>query len=108
MPDRINRFVNSRIQQSGHSRSAIKGASRPICQRKLLPATKHFAAFYVCIGEGEDKLNVAEKFNDAHSYQTTAPDGRSAKPFAGTIGGIAPASDGVRAIAARSAPPRFF
>jgi len=34
---------------------------------------KHFQSFYVCIDEGNDKLNVAEKYNDNNDYKETAP-----------------------------------
>ena len=41
--------------------------------------------FYVFIGEDEDKLNAADKYNDDNPQtQTTASSGRSPEPFAGT------------------------
>jgi hypothetical protein len=36
-------------------------------------AMKHFQNFYVCIGEGDDKLHVAEKHNDYNDHKETAP-----------------------------------
>src|ERR1700687_187332 len=60
----------------GHQRANLPG--------KSLLAMKHFWSFYVFIGEGEAKLNVAEKAHDNHRSKTPASRGRSAKPFAGT------------------------
>ena len=40
---------------------------------KAVSAMKHFQTFCVCIDEGNDKLNVAEKHNDHNDYKETAP-----------------------------------
>ena len=78
-------IVNAPASNRAWISSALSRATnRPICPKKSVLATKHFPALYVFTGEEGDKLNVAEKPNDDHREQTTAPDGRSAKPFAGT------------------------
>jgi hypothetical protein len=38
-----------------------------------LPSMKHFSNDFVYKGEGNDKLNVAEKPNDHNDYKATAP-----------------------------------
>jgi hypothetical protein len=43
------------------------------CFFEAVLAMKHFQNFYVCIGEGDDKLHVAEKHNDYNDHKETAP-----------------------------------
>jgi hypothetical protein len=52
--------------------------------KELIVCHETFSEFLRLYGRGRDKLNVAEKPNDAHNRKKTAPCGRSAQPFAGT------------------------
>jgi hypothetical protein len=85
-----------------------KGRQQANLSENLLFAMKHFRVFYVFMGEGEAKLNVAEKSNDTHCPKTTVPGGRSAEPFAGTDCRTPSTSQWGRSIAARSAPAWFL
>jgi hypothetical protein len=52
--------------------------------KELIVCHETFSEFLRLYGRGRDKLNVAEKPNDAHNRKKAAPCGRSAQPFAGT------------------------
>src|SRR5690242_1854325 len=69
---------------------------------------KHFPVSLVLVGEEKISWHVAEQHNDDSSDKTTAPVGRSAKPFAGTGRGTARTFGCRGPVAARSTPSRLL
>jgi hypothetical protein len=82
------RFASYQNQLPLHLRTEAKSAaSHKMAGQfvlRIVAAHETFSDFLRLYRRGEDKLNVAENDNDDNSFKTTAPRGRSAKPFAGT------------------------